>query len=733
MQLILAVNSFRKEVRKAVLSWRTFHYTLRLSEIVAKEWTDAEHSGRFFDCSVQFMIVSRNWLAEYVSLPTSVEELTNRLTMSGLNLEEFHDVHEGLTKPDVAVDVEVTSNRPDCLGHIGVAREVSVLFQKPLTIPAAAVTEGADKALAATSVSIEASDLCPEYHARVIRGVKIGPSPVWLKDRLAAVGINSVNNVVDVTNFVMMECGQPLHAFDLDRLNGGRIVVRRAVKGETITAIDQRQYSLSEDMCVIADASRPVAVAGVMGGFDTEISDSTVNVLIESAAFASLSVRSTARALKLHSPSSYRFERKVDRLWLDWASRRCCELILKVAGGTLLSGSVVAGDRLPAERESVTLRFAQISRLLGIEIPPADSVEILERLGLKRVRKDDTSATFIPPSWRPDLLREIDLIEEVARIHGYEHIPADATLPVVSTARTRRERVQDSLRSHLVSCGLSEALTLSFVSEDERQLFRPLGEISPVAVNHSSRSHENQLRQSLVPSLLQCRRQNERHGSPNAELFEVARVYLSAGQGHPENVAEPLTIGIVSGRPFAALLGVVESLANKLAPHAKLTTSPVSNPEYLAGRGASVSLNGIHWGWIGELSREVLEKSDLQDSVSIAELRLPVIEELYEPSRTYTPLPRFPSVSRDLNFVLPESVSWSQLSSTVSKAAGTLLLSTSFGGQYRGKQIDSDRKSYLITCRFMASDRTLTTDEVDAVVQKIISDCESGLSASLRA
>ncbi len=679
------------------------------------------------------MIVSKNWLAEYVSLPPSIEELTHRLTMSGLNLEEFHDVAAGLSKPDVAIDLEVTSNRPDCLGHIGVAREVSVLFGEPLRIPSAAVTESEPTASTVASITIECPDLCPEYHVRVICGVRIGPSPPWLKDRLAAVGINSVNNVVDVTNFVMMECGQPLHAFDLNRLHGQKIIVRRAKKGETITAIDQRQYALTEEMCVIADADRPVAVAGVMGGFDTEISDHTTNVLIEAASFASLSVRATARSLKLHSPSSYRFERKVDRQWLEWASRRGCELIQKVAGGTLLTGSLLAGRSSPAMRDSVTLRFNQVSRLLGIEIPADECVEILQRLGLACLERSANSAVFAPPSWRPDLLRECDLIEEVARIHGYEHIPIDAALPVVATARTLRERVIDSIRRQLAASGLSEALTMSFVSEQQRQLLRPHGDIHAVAVSHSSRSHEDQLRQSLIPSLLSCRRQNERHGCANAEFFEVARVYLTAGLGQPEHQAEPLTIGIVSGRPFAQLLGVVESLAAQLAPHALLTTEPTSHPEYASGRGAAVRLNGKLWGWLGELSRDVLDRSDLQDAVCVAELRLPLIEELFEARHSYAPLPRFPSISRDLNFVLPEAVSWAQLSETVSKSAGTLLLGTSFGGQYRGKQIDADRKSYLITCRFMASDRTLTTEEVDTVVKKVIASCETQLSAKLRA
>ncbi|MCA9008697.1 MAG: phenylalanine--tRNA ligase subunit beta [Planctomycetaceae bacterium] len=679
------------------------------------------------------MIVSKNWLAKYVPLPPTVEELTHRLTMSGLNLEEFHIVTEGLSAPDTAIDVEVTSNRPDCLGHIGVAREVSVLFDRPLTIPSADIVESGPAVATAAAITIECPELCPEYHGRVIRGVKVGPSPVWLKDRLAAVGINSVNNVVDVTNFVMLECGQPLHAFDLDRLNGQQLVVRHARKGETITAIDQRQYTLTEEMCVIADSLRPVAVAGVMGGLETEISDATTNVLIEAAAFSSLSVRATARSLKLHSPSSYRFERKVDRQSLDWASRRCCELILEVAGGTLLTGSIVAGQPVSNQRNAVPLRFARVSRVLGINIATDQCVEILERLGLTCRERDAETALFEPPGWRPDLLRECDLIEEIARIHGYEHIPNDATLPVVATAKTSRERVVDAVRLQLAASGLSEALTMSFVSEQQRQLFRPAGDIPAVSVSHSSRSHENQLRQSLIPSLLACRRQNERHGYPNAELFEVARVYLSAGLGQPENQAEPLTIGIVSGRPFAQLMGVVESLAARLAPHAMLTTAPASHPEFLSGRGAIVSLNGIIWGWLGELSRETLDRSDLQDSVCVAELRLPVIEDLFEASRTYQPLPRFPSISRDLNFVLPESVSWVQLSEAVKRSAGALLHSTSFGGQYRGKQIDPDHKSYLITCRFMAADRTLTAEEIDNVVQNVIAECESQLSAKLRA
>ncbi len=672
------------------------------------------------------MIVSRNWLSEYVPVDMSIEQLTDRLTMSGLNLEKFSPIGS-----DIAIDLEVTSNRPDCLGHIGVAREVSVLFGSPLTIPAAQPVAGSEKAADATSVTLECGDLCHEYHARVIKGVKIGPSPNWLQDRLKAAGINSVNNVVDVTNYVMLECGQPLHAFDFDKLKEGRIVVRRAIKGEKITAIDQKDYVLTEDMCVIADAGGAVAVAGVMGGFDTEISDGTVNVLVETASFEPISVRATARALKLHSPSSFRFERKVNRHNMDWASRRCCELILQVAGGELLDGSVVAGEAA-GTCEPVTLRFSQVTRILGIEIPSAFCVDILQNLGLKCTAKSDETATFEIPSWRLDLTRECDLIEEIARIHGYDQIPDTVPLPVVATARSRREQVGDAIRALLPSCGFFESLTLSFISEDQRQLFKPRGELSAVAVNHSSRSHENQMRQSLVPSLLQCRRQNERYGNQNAELFEIAKVYLSAGEGKPEVEAEPMMVSMVSGRDFLQLKGIVESLVARVVPSATMTAEPSALPEFGAGRGAELFLNGSPFGWIGELHRTVTDKLDLHDAASVAELNVNLLEELFEPTRVYSPLPKFPVVSRDLNFVVAESLKWADLAAVVAESGGQLLQDVSFGGQYRGKGIDADKKSYLVSCRFLAADRTLTAEEVEASVQKILSACKEKLDANLR-
>lgn len=673
------------------------------------------------------MIVSKNWLAEYVSLSDSVDELTDRLTMSGLNLEGVESAGT-----DLAIDLEVTSNRPDCLGHIGVARELAVLFDQQLLIPEAAAEESDVACAEAASVRIDCPTLCHEYHARVIQGVKIGPSPDWLRDRLEAVGLSSVNNVVDVTNYVMLECGQPLHAFDFDKLNGSLIIVREAAEGEEITAIDQRDYRLPAGTCVIADEAGAVAVAGVMGGLETEISDSTETVLIEVASFDPVSVRSAARALKLHSPSSFRFERRVNRRNMDWASRRCCELILEVAGGRLLSGSVIAGETLTEAPEPVSLRFNQIARLLGMEVSASECVSILTRLGLECVNQSEKEASFLVPSWRLDLTRECDLIEEVARIYGYDRIPDDAMLPVVATSRSCREEAGDRIRAHLTACGLFEALTLSFVSESTQQSFRPRGDLPAVAVDHSTRSLENQLRQSLVPSLLHCRRQNERTGTANAELFEVARVYLSAGEGRREREAEPLTVGIVSGRDFLGLKGIVETLVRELVPAGAMSCEPADVPGLAAGRGAHLTLNGQPLGYIGALDRSTGDQFDLQSDVTVAEIDAMLLEELYEVSRRSTPPPRFPGIMRDLNFVMSESVIWADLADVAHSAGGILLQDVSFGGQYRGSQIAPGCKSYVLTARFQAPDRTLTAEEVDTAVGNIVTACEEKLEAQLR-
>ena len=321
-------------------------------------------------------------------------------------------------------------------------------------------------------MTLDCPALCPRYTARVIRGVRVRPSPAWLAARLATIGIAAINNVVDATNYVLMECGQPLHAFDLAKLAGREIIVREARKGEQFAAINHKTYELEPGMCVIADRDRAVALGGVMGGAESEVSTATTELLIESAEFDPMSIRRTARRLNLHSDSSYRFERGVDPEGVDWASRRVCQLILELAGGELAAGVVDVGRR-PTARPPIVLRFDQLRRILGIEIAPAEVRRILTALGIRETRADSASVEVAAPSWRRDLTREIDLVEEVARIHGYDAIPEDVSVPMASSHRGSSDRVMGRVREALLSAGLDEAMTISVVEPAISEAFSP--------------------------------------------------------------------------------------------------------------------------------------------------------------------------------------------------------------------------------------------------------------------
>ncbi len=672
------------------------------------------------------MIISHNWLNEFVPLDMQVGELTDRLTMSGLNLEGVENV-DG----DSAIDLEVTSNRPDCLGHIGVAREVGVLFGLPLSIPEAEVSTGAEKTADVTSVEIECPDLCPQYVARVIKGVTVGPSPTWIQSRLRTLGITPINNIVDITNYVLMECGQPLHAFDFDKLDGKRIVVRRAREGEKIEAIDHKTYSLTSDMCVIADAERPVAIGGVMGGASTEISARTQNVLVETANFAPLAIRGAARKLSLFSDSSYRFERGVDEQQLLWASNRCCELILATSGGILLDEPVIAGEIPEWNPDAVLLRFSQISRLLGINILPKECIRILTDLGMTPVGEaSDDMAAFVAPSWRRDLTRECDLIEEIGRIHGYDHVPEDVVIPVVATIDTSRDVVRDRVSDVLTAAGYFEAVTMSFVSRETFDLFTPRGDAEPLSVEHSSRRHENILRQSLVPNLLVSRRENERQGTFNARLFEIANVYLVAKPEDPST--QPTVVSLVTGDSFATVRGLLDTLARSVNGDACVTARPASVSQFAAGRGAELLLKGKPWGWLGELDRSVTDRLDLRDAVTACEIDVAPLIELLDRTPQSASLPQYPSMQRDLNFVLDDAVTWQELERIVQISAGPLLDGVSFVDQYRGKQIPVGKKSYVLSVAYRSPHRTLNSDEVDTAQRSVVAACEQQLGAVQR-
>lgn len=676
------------------------------------------------------MLVNLDWLKDYVAIGLSADELGDRLTHAGLNLEFIEQ-----RGTQTVIDLEVTSNRPDCLGHLGVAREIAAITGKALCRPEASPVEVAEPTANSVKVSIDDLAFCPCYTARIIRNVKIGPSPAWLVDRLASLGIASINNVVDATNYVMFECAQPLHAFDFSKIAGGEITVRMAQAGEKIKAIDQREYALQPNMGVIADARGPVAVAGVMGGFESEINDRTTTVLLEAASFRSLSVRNTSRTLELFSPSSYRYERALDLHGLEWASARCAALIQQLAGGEVLSQPVMAGQLAPAFGEPIELRLSRIPKVLGIEVPEPKVQQILEQLGcqVSLSTSSDNPGTFhvLAPSFRRDLTREIDLIEEVARIHGYDQIPEDVPVPLCSSRKTTADRVSEKVRQTLVAAGFFEAMTVAFTSDVQQKWFAPHGDLAPLTVNHSRRRSENQLRQSLVPSLLNVRRENVRRGNHDAQLFEMARVYLGS-EITSDCAQQPTMLGCVSGLPFLELKGVLTAVARACRSDVLLETRPSTLPSFAPYRGAELWLNDTLWGWCGELSAEVVDAAGLRDTVSIAEVDVAVLEAIFQAAPQFRHIPQFQPAVRDLNFVMAEEVNWSDLERVVRLSAGSLLEAVRFSGQYRGKQIPEGQKSYLVTLSYRSRERTLTSEEVEAAQQSVIGLCQQELGAIVR-
>ena len=669
------------------------------------------------------MLVSWNWLKDYVALQVDPAELEQRLTMAGLN-------HEGTSRigDDLAIDLEVTSNRPDCLGHLGVAREISILFQQQLTSPTASPPQGSTPVTDLTRVTLECPELCYRYTARVIRGVRVGPSPNWLSDRLHAIGIGVINNIVDVTNYVCMESGQPLHAFDLQKLAGPEILVRSARTDEKFLAIDHKTYDLDPGMCIIADPNQVVAIGGVMGGAQTEVSDSSVDLLIEAAEFDPVSVRTTARQLNLHSPSSYRFERGIDPEGVNWASRRCCELILDLAGGTLAEGVIDLGREIP-ERRPIVLRWPQLQRVLGIEIEQETVRRILAELGNQETTVNEQRVEVIPPSWRRDLTREIDLIEEVARIHGYDKIPEDTRVGMAPSHRTDEERVLEIVRRVLTAAGYDEAMTYSVVSEEWSRTFSPWTNSPPLRSRIPMLHGAHLLRNSLLPSLLGARRVNETLSNPIIELFETARIYLPEKGALPR---EEHMLALTSGKNFYEVQGDLVELVATINPDSELEVKDAQLDLFEPSRCVELWIDGQHAGYLGEVSESGKKQFSLRKPTTLAELRLEILSQIANLKRQHVPQSSYPPISRDLNLVVDESVRWSQIAAATRAVGGPLLEDIRYNETYRDLDKDGPgKKRIFYSVTFRSPDRTLTGEETDEVRQQIENACEKSCGAVL--
>ena len=682
------------------------------------------------------MLVSREWLNEYVSLPDDMTAVVDRLTMSGLNHEE-----SVIVDGDEKIDLEVTSNRSDCLAHIGIAREISVLLDQPLTIPQPMPAATGASLNSVFGVSIECPELCYRFTARLIRGVKVGPSPDWLVRRLATIGIVSVNNIVDVTNYVMFECGQPLHAFDFSLLSGKQIIVREPLSGEKMTAINHMTYELEPGMCVIADSQGAVGLGGVMGGAETEVTDVTKSILIEAAWFSPKCIRSTARKLNLHSAASFRFERTLDPHQIDWASRRCCELIIEVAGGELADGVIDVGEQ-PKAAEPFVFRSQRVDQVLGITVPEETTGQILKALGFELNQAGQSGEYKVnAPSWRQDVTREIDLVEEVGRVYGYENVPDNVAVPMSASVRSHVDRVVNRIRSAMTSMGLDEAMTASLVPEKWSETFSPWCDRAPLQSSQPmlgvlekaswNPGAVNLLRRSLVPSLLEVFRINEYKQNAWIDLFEISRTYLPEPQGLPD---EPWKLGIVCEFDFVRLKGVIESLVSTLATDTVIDAMPCDHPLLDMTRSAELQINGKTLGWLGEVSESGKTTFAIRRSVSVAEIDIAMLVELARPVALHTEVSPFPSVSRDFNLVVDERVRWSDIAASVRSAAGQFLESVTYKETFRDPQRDgADKKRVLLSVVLRSGDETLTREQADKACQAVIQRCAADHGAALLA
>lgn len=660
------------------------------------------------------MKTSLRWVNRYLDTPVSLAEFQAALPVVGFPVEGCDALADG----DFKLEVEVTSNRGDVLCHLGVARELAAKLGRKLKLPDAPAAAGAG---AGVPVEVR-SPACPLYIARRIRGVKVGPSPAWLRGAVESIGLRSINNVVDVTNFVMFECGQPLHAFDFAKVEGGRIVVREAA-GEGFTALDGSKHTLKAPHLVIADAVKPTALAGIMGGKDSEVGEATTDILLESALFEPLTIRRAARTLKMASDSSYRFERGPDVAGVEWASRRAAALILEVAGGEIVGAPTRVGAADPAPR-TVTLRAGRTCALLGLELGLAEQQRLLAALGLESKAEGAVLHVGVP-SRRPDLVREVDLIEEIARLKGLEAIPVadEATLSVrTELPATAARRI---IGATLAAAGFHETVTPSLVSDKAAKAFAA----APAVLfgDKGKRPEGGALRPSVLCGLLTCRKANADAGNAQVKLFEVAACWAPGADGAP---AERRTVALLADAPAAGhegvqqglrqMRGVIESLAEALGgPNAKVAVAALAGADP-AAPVAEVRLGATLLGRFGVVPAAARKAFDLAEPLLFAELELAALTALYPAQREVGDLPRFPAMDRDLTVVCDEALAWEKVEATVRAADPARMESLSFLYAYRGKPFNPGQKALTLRLWFRDPARTMERAEADAEMAKVV-------------
>jgi phenylalanyl-tRNA synthetase beta chain len=696
------------------------------------------------------MKVVYNWLKEFVDVTASPADLRARLSLAGVAVDSIEETTAG-----PVLDAEVTANRPDCLGHLGIAREVAAIYRLPMKPLHPKLKESVEKVADTTRVEIQAPDLCGRFTARVLRGVKVQPSPDWLRQGLEAIGEKSINNVVDVTNYVMFELGHPLHAFDFDKLQEHRIVVRRANPGEKIRTLDGAERTLTKDMCVIADAARAVSIGGVMGGAETEISFSTRNVLIECAWFDPISIRRTSKVLGLRSEASYRFERGADPEMAELASRRAAELIQKVAGGELLAGVVdVYPHRAPEKK--IELSRKELLRVMGADVPDRDIEAILSALGFHPVRVDvnrgsDGSIAAVwecrQVSWRQDVTRAIDLIEEVARHYGYDKFPPLLPPAKLPALRLPHADAQDRLRERIVALGYQEIVEIPIVDTQRNELFRPEN-LAPAVIGNPLAEDASVMRSTGTVSMLRAIEWNLNHGQRNLRLFEIGKTYeLRDGEPLETQVLTLGATGMAQEKTiyeaareftFADLKGDLDRIGELAGGFAWQS----GGPQWLtSSRATQISLAAkspapANFGTAGQLAKRIADIYKFRQDVFVAELKLePLVTgiEAANAARRFKPLPRFPAVERDFSLVLADGVTFAQVVETIRSLQITEVESIEAADLFRGGQVPAGKFSLMIRVKFQSAEATFTDVQLNDFSARIVAALQQNLGATLRA
>jgi len=709
------------------------------------------------------MKVPYGWLRELVPVSFPVNETADRLTMAGFEVEEMLQI-DG----EPVMDIKITSNRGDALSMVGIARETAALSRTRVIHPPTCVNEKGPDPHTLAKVIVEAPDLCPRYSARVIQGVKIGPSPEWVQQRLTQAGVRPINNVVDATNFVMLELGQPLHAFDLDTLAGQTIIVRRAREGEPFTTLDGVERTLTGNMLVIADTERPVALAGIMGGLNTEVTESTTNILLESAHFDRTAIRKTARALAISTESSYRFERIVDPAGTVRAADRAAQLMMEWAGGVIATGLIDVAEPLPPTR-MIAMRPERVNYVLGTDIAAEEMVSIMLSLELG-VREENGVISVIVPSFRHDLIEEMDLIEEVARIHGYQHIPVTVPGKVERAGRLAPEiEFENRIRELLTAAGLFEGVSYSLIDYrrlDGMNLPPDAPERTQIVAMRNPKSEEyTHLRPTLFVSLLEVLQSNARRNLEDVQLFEIGRIFRTTGgslrfrysrpdrrvdedvrvQDADKLPLEQRSAGIaLMGRPWSArwgggeaevdffwLKGIVEQFLTDMNV-LDVSFAPATHPTLHPGRTAEIRSGGRVVGLFGELHPRVAEAFDLPRRAYLAEINIDALMDLAVTERPAPDLSRFPAVDRDIAFLVAVDLPAEKIQGIIAAAAGELAESVELFDVYQGKNIPEGQRSLAYRLTFRAPDRTLSDEEVDAVMSKVRQALTDEAGATLR-